>query len=162
VSKKIDSGGSTPALLVHPKTKLQFGFVRPPGDKSDRSISIKCVEGDVRGTAQMSLVGVIRNDGSVVIEPVVKRRIDQLRMLRDNQPEDWLFTWGHVIDGAISALSGGRGRKPKGQRALECYDSYIADGRQDEQALRHIVCEEVGCSLSVLDKALRKRRKQQN
>jgi hypothetical protein len=110
----------------------------------------------------MAVVGVVRDDGSVVIEPVVKRRIDQLRMLRKCQSEDWLFTWGHVIDGAISALSDTRGRKPKKQRALECYDSYIADGRHDEQALRNIVCEEVGCSLSVLEKALRERRKRQN
>ena len=147
-----------PCLLVHEKTKLQFGFVRRPGDLADRSIAIRCIEGAVPGTAQMAVVGVVQDDGSVVIEPVVKKPIDRLRMLRDNQSEDWLFTWGRVLDGAISTL-GGRGRKRKWERALECFDSYIADHREDTQDLRHVVCEEVGCSLTVLEKALRQRRK---
>jgi hypothetical protein len=151
-----------PCLLVHEKTKLHFGFVRQPGDVSDRTLAIRCIEGSVPGTAQMAMVGVVQDDGRVVIEPVVKLCIDQLRMLRDNQSEDWLFTWGHVIDGAISALSGGRGRKRKWERALECFDGYIADGRQDTQDLRHVVCEEADCHLSVLEKALRERRKRQN
>jgi hypothetical protein len=146
-----------PCLLIHEKTKLHFGFVRRPDDVSDRSIAIRCIEGSVPGLAQMAMVGVVQDNGSVVLEPVVKRRIDQLRMLRDNQSEDWLFTWGHVIDGAISALSGARGRKRKWEAALECFDGYIADGRQDSQDLRHVVCEEVGCSLTVLEKALRDR-----
>jgi hypothetical protein len=160
VAKKRESGGKEPALIAHEKTKLRFKFVRRPGDTADRHIAIKCIEGDVPGSAQMDLVGVVRDDGSIVIVPVVKQPLEQLRMLQDNQSEDWLFTWGHVIERAIASLSG-RGRKRKWESALECFDSYILDGREDSQALQHIVCEETGCSLSLLQKALRERRKRQ-
>jgi hypothetical protein len=145
-----------PALLVHPATRLSFGFVRPPGDTSDRSVNIRCLPGTVPGNAEMSLVGVVHYDGRVTIEPTVKQRIEQLRMLKANQSEDWLFTWGHVIDGAIAALVG-RGRRRKVDKALEYYDSEVARGRSVTRELVHEACEIAGCEVDTLKGALRKR-----
>jgi len=104
-------------------------------------------------------IGGSRGDeGRVGLAIEAKRIGDQLRVLKANQSAEWLSIWGGVIASAISSALNGRGRKPtKREAALEHYDREIAKGRPADQALKHVACEEAGCSLYTLEAALRKR-----
>jgi hypothetical protein len=105
----------------------------------------------------MSMAAVLHRDGSMTVRPTAEQLAAQLRHIKEHQSADWLYTWGHVIDWAIRAQGGGRGRKAtKAQAAVALWNKYLQDDRVPSDWLKRQVCKEVGCNKKTLENALKR------